>query len=132
MNMRKLSLSLLIIAGLMNSTWCTVGEQIVTEQELRVIADLLRIKDEIMLWPEYIAVEQAMDKRAACIKKTLEVFLLCSAQGNCQESVELRLAIDEQEKAEVELIVALEQWASKIKMPVEASYFILLNRSAFK
>jgi hypothetical protein len=132
MNMKKISLSLLIIAGLMNLIWCTAGEHIVAEQELRVIADLLFIKNEIMLWPEYIAVEQAMNKRAACIKKTLEVFLLCSAQGNCQESVELRLAIDEQMKAEAELIVALEQWESKTKMPVEAFYFILLNNSVFK
>jgi len=133
MNMRKLSLSLFIVAGLMNSTWCTAGDQIVTEQELGIVADLLHVKNQIIVSPEYLAVRRAIEEKNACIKKTIEVYISCvEAQGNAHESVELRLAIDEQKKAEETLIVALEQWELKTGLSAGAAFFIVSNESAFK
>ena len=116
MNMRKISLSLLIIAGLMNSVCCIAGEPIVTAQELCDISDLLYIK-QMIVSPEYLAVEQAFEKKILCLRKIIDIGSLCNLQGNCSKSVELREAINAGDKAEINLNAALEQWELKTNIP---------------
>jgi len=90
MDMRKLLLSLLVVAGLINSLCCTAEEKLLLPEEVANIGRIADVVISIRTNKEFIDLEERQVAVGKIANNLIEAYVDCNALGNCDKLPNLK------------------------------------------
>jgi len=126
MNMKKLLLSLLIVAGLMNFTHCLAEEKVLSPRML-FINDVLDYYNTLVTSEMFREFEKKQSALEEVNSNFMNFYNICNAQNNCDELFDFQLLLDQAAQAETQRNEALSEVAKVTGIAQEDILKILLT-----
>jgi hypothetical protein len=127
MDMRKLSLSLLIVAGVINFTYCLAEEKLLLPEEVACLGRIADAYIKITTNKEFIDLEERQVAFMKKLNNLIDGYILCNALGNCDELPNLKSLYDQtfQEARQIEdKILKIQEATGTSKDSVDGTLFM--------